>query len=110
MTEKQPSNIYGRRLREARKSYGYSQAELGIAARLDESGVSPRISRYETGANEAKEGMKLLLAQALALPLSYFQIEDDEEAGRVLESCRSEEPVRKLREIQSKKQRKKRRK
>lgn len=103
MTKKQPGNIYGRRLREARESYGFSQSELGIAARLDESVVSARISRYETGAHEAKEGMKLLFAQVLALPLSYFHTVDDEEARRVLASCRSEEPVLKLREIQSRK-------
>lgn len=103
MTEKQPGNIYGRRLREARESYGYSQSELGIAARLDVSVVSARISRYETGANEAKEGMKLLLAQALALPLSYFHTVDDEEARRVLKSCRSEEPLLKLRVIRTRK-------
>jgi transcriptional regulator with XRE-family HTH domain len=101
---KQPGNIYGRRLREARKSYDYSQPELGIAAGLDESGVSPRISRYETGKNEAKEGMKLRLARVLALPLSYFHIEDDEKARRVLVDCRSEKPVRKLQEIRNTRQ------
>jgi transcriptional regulator with XRE-family HTH domain len=105
---KQPGNIYGRRLREARESYGFSQPELGIAARLDESGASPRISRYETGANEAKEGMKLLLARVLALPLSYFHIEDDEEALRILASCRSEEPLQKLQEVRSRKEKLKR--
>jgi transcriptional regulator with XRE-family HTH domain len=98
---KEPDNIYGRRLREARKSYGYSQPELGIAAGLDESGVSTRISRYETGKNEAKEGMKLRLARVLALPLSYFHIEDDEEARRLLADCRSDKPVQKLQEIRS---------
>lgn len=101
---KQPGNIYGRRLREARDSYGYSQSELGIAARLDESGVSPRISRYETGKHEAKEGLRLLIARVLALPLPYFQIEDDEEARRVLAACRSEEPARKLQVIRRKKE------
>jgi transcriptional regulator with XRE-family HTH domain len=98
---KQPGNIFGRRLREARESYDYSQPELGIAAGLDESGASPRISRYETGENEAKEGMKLRLARVLAVPLSYFHIEDDEEARRVLADCRSEKPVQKLQEIRS---------
>ncbi|KPN20495.1 hypothetical protein AO715_11615 [Xanthomonas sp. Mitacek01] len=101
MTEKQPSNIYGRRLREARDSYGYKQAELGIAARLDESAVSPRISRYETGVIQPKLGMQQLLAQALALPLAYFYTEDDEEARQIIESCRSEKPAARLLEIQS---------
>lgn len=98
---KQPGNIYGRRLREARESYDFSQPELGIAAGLDESGASSRISRYETGKNEAKEGMKLRFARVLALPLSYFHIEDDEEARRLLADCRSEKPVQKLQKIRS---------
>jgi len=101
MAEKQPGNIYGRRLREARESYGYHQAELGIAAGLDESDVSPRISRYETGENQPKLGMQQLLARALALPLTYFYTEDDEEARQIAESCRSEKPAERLLEIRN---------
>lgn len=99
MTEKQPGNIYGRRLREARDSYGYHQIELGIAAGLDESGASPRISRYETGEHQPKLGMQQLFARALALPLTYFYTEDDEEARQIAESCRSEMPAKRLLEI-----------
>lgn len=99
MAAKQPSNIYGRRLREARESYGYKQAELGIAVGLDESAVSPRMSRYETGENQPKLGMQQLLARALALPLTYFYTEDDEEARQIAESCRSRKPVERLLEL-----------
>lgn len=94
MTEKCPATIYGRRLREARKSYGFSQAELGIAARLDQSVASSRVSRYETGEHEVKLGLQKLFAKALALPLKYFYIEDDEEARLIAEGSRSDKPAK----------------
>ena len=94
MTEKCPATIYGRRLREARKSYGFSQAQLGIAARLDQSVASSRVSRYETGEHEVKLRLQKLFAKALELPLKYFYIEDDEEARLVAEASRSDKPVK----------------
>lgn len=94
MTEKCPTTIYGRRLREARKSYGFSQRELGVAARLDRSVASGRVSRYETGKHEVKLGLQELFADALALPLKYFYIEDDEEARLLAEASRSDVPVK----------------
>ncbi|RCS28845.1 helix-turn-helix domain-containing protein [Rhodanobacter denitrificans] len=94
MTEKCPANIYGRRLREARNSYGLSQEKLGIAARLDQSVAGSRVSRYETGKHEVKLGLQKLFAKALALPLKYFYIEDDEEARLIAEASRSDKPVK----------------
>ena len=94
MTEKCPATIYGRRLREARKSYGFSQAQLGIVARLDQSVASSRVSRYETGEHEVKLRLQKLFAKALELPLKYFYIEDDEEARLVAEASRSDKPVK----------------
>jgi transcriptional regulator with XRE-family HTH domain len=94
MTQKCPATIYGRRLREARNSYGFSQEELGIVARLDQSVASSRVSRYETGKHEVKLGLQKLFAKALALPLKYFYIEDDEEARLIAEASRSDKPVR----------------
>ncbi|HEY8586953.1 MAG TPA: helix-turn-helix transcriptional regulator [Rhodanobacter sp.] len=94
MTEKCPATIYGRRLREARKSYGFSQEKLGLAARLDRSVASSRVSRYETGKHEVKVGLQKLFAKALALPLKYFYIEDDEEARLLAEASRSDKPVK----------------
>ena len=91
MTEKCPATIYGRRLREARNSYGFSQEELGVAARLDQSVA---VSRYETGKHEVKLGLQKLFAKALALPLKYFYIEDDEEARLIAEASRSDKPVK----------------
>ena len=94
MTRKEPATIYGRRLREARDSYGFSQPELGVAIGLDVGGAGGRVSRYETGKHEVKLGLQKLFAKALALPLNYFYIEDDEEARLIAEASRSDKPVK----------------
>lgn len=94
MKRKEPVTIYGRRLREARDSYGFSQAELGVAIGLDVGVVGGRVSRYETGKHEVKLGLQKLFAKALALPLTYFYVEDDEEARRIREASRSEKPIK----------------
>ena len=94
MTRKEPVTIYGRRLREARDSYGFSQPELGVAIGLDVGGAGGRVSRYETGKHEVKLGLQKLFAKALALPLNYFYIEDDEEARLIAEASRSDKPVK----------------
>lgn len=94
MTRKEPVTIYGRRLREARESYEFSQAELGVAIGLDVGGAGGRVSRYETGKHEVKHGLQELFATALALPLTYFYIKDDEEARLILEASRSDKPVK----------------
>jgi len=94
MTRKEPVTIYGRRLREARDSYGFSQTELGVAIGLDMGGAGGRVSRYETGKHEVKLGLQELFAKALALPLNYFYIEDDEEARLIAEASRSDKPVK----------------
>jgi transcriptional regulator with XRE-family HTH domain len=106
MTEKRPSTIYGRRLREARKSYGFSQTDLGIAIGLDESGGGSLISRYETGAHQSKLGMQKRFARVLELPLTYFYTEDDETARLIANSARSDKPVQLLVEIKNRKKRK----
>lgn len=106
MTKKRPSNIYGRRLREARESYGFSQAGLGVAVGLDESSASPRISRYENGLNQPKLGMQQLLADVLELPLTYFYTEDDAAARRIADSARSDKPVQRRIEIRNRRKRK----
>jgi transcriptional regulator with XRE-family HTH domain len=94
MPRKEPTTIYGRRLREARDSYEFAQTKLGVAIGLDVGGAGTRISRYETGENEVKLGLQKLLAKALALPLTYFYIEDDEEARSVLAASRSDKPLK----------------
>lgn len=106
MAKKRPRTIYGRRLREARESYNFSQADLGIAAGLDESSAGSRVSRYETGAHQSKLGMQQLFADALALPLAYFYTEDDEAARLIANSARSDKPVQLRIEIKNRKKRK----
>jgi transcriptional regulator with XRE-family HTH domain len=41
------SNVFGRRLREARESLGIAQDKLGVMIGLDEGCASARMSRYE---------------------------------------------------------------
>lgn len=106
MTEKRPNTIYGRRLREARKSYGFSQTDLGIAVGLDESGAGSLISRYETGVHQAKPGLQKRFARTLELPLTYFYTEDDEAARLIADSARSDKPVQRQIEIKNKRKRK----
>lgn len=106
MTKKRPETIYGRRLREARDSYGFSQTDLGIATGLDESIASGRVSRYETGKHQPKLGMQQLFADVLALPLAYFYTEDDEAARLIANSARSDKPVQLQIKIKNRKKRK----
>lgn len=106
MSDERPGTIYGRRLREARESYGYSQTELGIAAGLDESGTGSLISRYENGLHLPRVDRQKLLARTLELPLTYFYTEDDDEARLIAAESRSEKPVNRLIEIKRKRKRK----
>jgi len=106
MSDERPGTIYGRRLREARVSYGYSQTNLGIAAGLDESGTGSLISRYESGHHLPHVDRQKLFAKALELPLTYFYTEDDEAARLIASQSRSEKPVKKLIEIKRRKKRK----
>lgn len=106
MDEKHPGNIYGRRLREARNSYGYSLTELGIAVGLDRFSASGRISRYENGIHQPKQGLQNLFADALALPVAYFYTEDDAAARQIADASRSDKPVQKLIEVRKARKRK----
>ena len=92
MSSQEAEKLYGRRLRQARKIYGFSQPELGVAAGLDYSGAGVAISRYENGKHQARPGLQKRLAHVLALPLTYFFTEDDEEAASIAAAARSDEP------------------
>ena len=106
MTKKRPETIYGRRLCEARESYGFSQEDLGIAVGLDESGAGGRISRYENGIHQPKMGIQQLFADVLELPLTFFYTEDDEAARLIADAARSDKPVQRRIEIKSRRARK----
>ncbi len=99
---KEPATIYGRRLREARDSYGFNQIELGVAIGLDVGCASSRVSRYETGQHQVNHQVQALFAKALVLPLTYFYIEDDDEARSVLAASRSDKPVKLKEAVQRK--------
>ncbi len=106
MTKKRLDTIYGRRLREARESYGFSQTDLGIAVELDESGAGGRISRYENGIHQPKLGIQQLFAQVLELPMTYFYTEGDKAARLIADSARSDKPVQRRIEIRNRRKRK----
>ncbi|KVQ89747.1 XRE family transcriptional regulator [Burkholderia ubonensis] len=84
MTGKEPSTIFGRRLREARRRADIPQDRLGVQIGLDEGTASARMSRYETGVHEPPFGVVVRLAEALNVPAAYFYCEDDELADLVL--------------------------
>lgn len=84
MRRKEPTTVFGRRLREARRVAGIPQDKLGVQIGIDETVASARISRYETGENEPPFGTAVNLAEALRVPAAYFYCEDDELAEVVL--------------------------
>lgn len=84
MKRKEPTTLFGRRLREARLRAGVPQDRLGVRIGLDEGTASARMSRYETGENEPPFGTAVKLAQALCLPTAYFYCEDNELADLIL--------------------------
>jgi transcriptional regulator with XRE-family HTH domain len=78
-------SIIAKRLQEARMRAGISsQAKVGLLAKLDVSGVSPRMNHYFTGTNEPKLATMMLIAAGLKTPVPYFYCEDDALAGLIL--------------------------
>jgi len=71
------SNLFSRRLREARLQFGIPQDKLGVMIGLDESCSSARMSRYENGIHEPPFKTIEKIASALKLPTAYFFCEDD---------------------------------
>ncbi|WP_080407090.1 helix-turn-helix domain-containing protein [Burkholderia ubonensis] len=84
MTKNEPSTVFGRRLREARRQAGIPQDRLGVEIGLDEGTASARMSRYETGTHEPPFGIAVKLAQVLRVPAAYFYCEDDGLASLVI--------------------------
>lgn len=81
---KPPSNLFGKRLREARLRAGIPQDQLGVAVGLDETTASARMSRYETGVHEPPVDIANRIAQVLGVPSSYLYCEDDDLAEVIL--------------------------
>ncbi|GFE85152.1 helix-turn-helix domain-containing protein [Steroidobacter agaridevorans] len=77
-------SVIARRLREARKKKGDSQATLGIRAGIDASVASTRINQYERGKH--RPGLKTVerIAKCLSVPAPYFYAESDQLAAWIL--------------------------
>ena len=77
MTNSNETNIFCKRLKEARLAVGLSQKKLGMAIGLDEFVASTRVNRYELGVHKVDLVMAKKFAQVLEVPLAYFYCEDD---------------------------------
>ena len=84
MVKKEPTTVFGRRLRAARLRADVPQDRLGVKIGLDEGTASVRMSRYETGVHEPPFGIAVKLAHVLRVPTAYFFCEDDDLADMVL--------------------------
>jgi transcriptional regulator with XRE-family HTH domain len=84
MKKQQPTSLFGRRLRSARRHEDIPQDKLGVQIGLDEHTASARISRYETGVHEPPFEIALKLAKVLRVPAAYFYCEEDDLAELVL--------------------------
>ena len=71
------SNLFGRRLLEARLQFGIPQDKLGVMIGLDESCSSARMSRYENGVHEPPFKTIEKIASTLKVPVAYFFCDDD---------------------------------
>jgi len=73
-------NVFGVRLRQARKKLGITQEELAVRAGIDETTASPRISQYENGKHAPSYEIARNLAKALHLEVEYLYAPDDRSA------------------------------
>lgn len=84
MHRKEPTTVFGRRLRAARLRADIPQDRLGVKIGLDEGTASVRVSRYETGVHEPPFSIAEKLARVLRIPTAYFYCADDELANVLL--------------------------
>lgn len=78
------ANVFGRRLRDARKRAALTQEGLAAAAKIDEFSASARISQYETGKHIPQYEIAKNLAKALRVPVEYLYAGDDRTADLLL--------------------------
>lgn len=69
--------LFARRLKLARMRAEMTQAELGVAAGIDEASASARINQYERGKHWPDFGTAERLAAVLQIPAAYFYAEDE---------------------------------
>lgn len=72
-----PHPIFARRLVEARKRTGLSQAQLGVLAGMEPDVASPRVNQYERGVHEPRAETVRKLAEALGIPAAFLYTEDE---------------------------------
>ena len=77
-------SIVGKRIKDLREEFGWSQERIGVAIGIDESSSRARISRYELGVHEPQVPTARLIADALEAPLTYLYCEDDNIASLLL--------------------------
>ncbi|MCX7246104.1 MAG: helix-turn-helix transcriptional regulator [Burkholderiales bacterium] len=77
-------SIVGKRIKDLREEFGWSQEKIGVAIGIDESSSRARISRYELGVHEPPVPTARLIAGALGVPLTYLYCEDDKVASLLL--------------------------
>ncbi|AKE60107.1 transcriptional regulator [Citrobacter amalonaticus Y19] len=77
--------MIGKRLKVSRVSAGWTQAELGVRAGLDEESASARISSYENEVHAPDFKLACKLAAALDVPEAYFYAVNDDLAELILQ-------------------------
>lgn len=83
MSKRDPSTVFGMRLRSARLRAEIPQDRLGVMIGLDETTASARISRYETGVHAPPFEIVQSLGKVLSVPPAYFFCEDESLADLV---------------------------
>lgn len=78
------TNVFGRRLREARERAGLTQESLAHAAGIDEFSASARMSQYENGKHWPHHDIARNLAKALRIPVEYLYATDEKTAEMLL--------------------------
>ena len=84
--------VFSRRLREARKRLGVSQAQLGIQIGLDPGVASARINRYEQAVHLPDYDTLVRLAEGLNVPLPFLFAERDDLAEAILDFSSGRNP------------------
>jgi transcriptional regulator with XRE-family HTH domain len=88
------SDVWRKRLKEARLALGMSQKQLGIEAGLDEFVASTRINRYEQGVHAPDFQIARRLADVLQVPVAFLYCDADEMAQMILAFHRASKPLR----------------
>ncbi|EJX5188416.1 helix-turn-helix domain-containing protein [Salmonella enterica] len=78
-----------KRLRNARKSMGYTQEQLSELIGIDGLNSSSRLSSYEVGRAEPPFNLVVKIAQVLDYPECYFYTLDDQLAQTILDIHRN---------------------